>query len=315
MKKNFSELTSLVIGDLMLDIYVHDNEGRESPEKNIPLIFEKNLNYYPGGAGNVIKNIKTMKGNVIPVGVIGKDMAGKKLKDIFRNDQIDISNIIESSDVNTTTKKRIYINGNQYLRIDNDSNFSNKDIQSKIYSNVEKNISSSDIVILSDYEKCVLTEDLCIKIINLAKEKNVKVIIDPKKNNIHCYSGAYAITPNFKEAMKISHLSNLQEMILYFQKVIVENEIKYVLLKNGDMGMTLIKKNSFKHFEAEKVEKPDVAGAGDTVISTFSLLLAAGNDIDNCVKYSNIAASLVVSKNETASIEIDEVFYQRSSNE
>ena len=299
----------------MLDIYVHDNEGRISPEKNVPLIFEKNLNYYLGGAGNVVKNIKAMNGNVIPVSVIGKDRAGKILKDILLNSQIDISNIIESSVVNTTTKKRIYVNGNQYLRIDKDSDFSSKNIQTKIYSNVEKNISRSDIVILSDYEKCVLTEDLCIKIINLAKEKNVKVIIDPKKNNIHCYSGAYAITPNFKEASKISGSSNFQEIIHYFQKVIFENDIKYVLLKNGDKGITLIEKSSFKHFKAIKVNKPDVAGAGDTVISTFALLLAAGNDIDNCVKYSNIAAGIVVSKKETASLEIDEIFKQGDINE
>ena len=315
MNKDFSQVTALVVGDLMLDIYIYDNKNKKSPEADIPLVLEEDSNYYAGGSGNVVMNIKSMGGNPIPIGVIGKDCSAYRLKKIFEDSGIDTSNIIKSKESHTTTKKRIFINGEQYLRLDNDQKTINKKISNALYQLVKIYISRCNILILSDYEKGVLTADMCKKIIQLARKQKIPVIIDPKKEKIDCYAGAYVVTPNFKEAKKMSGLYNKKDIIEFFKKHIEKNDITYVLLKNGSEGMTLISKDYSKDFTALKVDSPDVTGAGDTVVSTLSLLISAGNEIEDCVKYSNIAAGLVVSKNETASIEIDEVFCERSINE
>jgi len=308
VKKNFSEITALVVGDLMLDAYVYDKKNRKSPEADVPIVLEENIKYFAGGSGNVVNNIKALGANVIPVGVLGDDPQAEKLIKIFHSSEIKTDNIIQSKNLDTTIKKRIFIKNEQFVRVDRDMENINSEIHKKIFINVQKNIEFCDIVILSDYEKGSLPEDLCKSIIDLALERKIPVIVDPKKTKIHCYSNSYAITPNLNEAIKLSGSKDTNRIIAFFQRTINKNNIKYILFKNGKEGITLITKNYIKKFEALNVKNPDVAGAGDTVISTFSLLVAAEYNIEDCVKLANIAAGKAVGKKHTSIVEVDEIF-------
>tara|TARA_A100001015_G_scaffold317559_1_gene434871 strand:- start:294 stop:1226 length:933 start_codon:yes stop_codon:yes gene_type:complete len=308
VKKNFSKITALVVGDLMLDAYVYDRKNRKSPEADVPIVLEENIKYFAGGAGNVIMNIKALGAKVIPIGVLGDDLHAERLITIFHNSEIKTDNIIQSKNLNTTIKKRIFIKNEQFVRLDKDIENIDDEIHKKIFINVQKNIEFCDIVILSDYEKGSLPEDLCKSIIELAIERKIPVIVDPKKNKIQCYNHSYAITPNLNEAIKLSGSKDINRIIAFFQRTINKNNIKYILFKNGREGITLITKNYIKKFEALNVKNPDVAGAGDTVISTFSLLVAAEYNIEDCVKLANIAAGKAVGKKHTSIVEIDEIF-------
>ena len=247
MKKNFSKITVLVVGDLMLDAYVYDKKNRKSPEADVPIVLEENIKYFAGGSGNVIMNIKALGANVIPIGVLGDDLQAERLITIFHNSEIKTDNIIQSKNLNTTTKKRIFIKNEQFVRLDKDIDNIDGEIHKKIFINVQKNIEFCDILILSDYEKGSLPEDLCKSIIELAIERNIPVIVDPKKTKIQCYSNSYAITPNLNEAIKLSGSKNIDRIITFFQRTIKKNNIKYILFKNGKEGITLITKNYLKN--------------------------------------------------------------------
>ena len=274
----------------------------------MPIVLEENIKYFAGGSGNVIMNIKALGANVIPVGVLGDDSQAERLIKIFHNSEIKTDNIIQSKNFNTTIKKRIFIKNEQFLRLDKDIKNIDGQIHKKIFINVQKNIEFCDIVILSDYEKGALPEDLCKSIIELAIERKIPVVVDPKKNKIQCYNNSYAITPNLNEAIKLCGSKDINRIIAFFQRTIKKNNIKNILFKNGKEGITLIAKNYIKKFEALNVKNPDVAGAGDTVISTFSLLVAAGYNIEDCVKLANIAAGKAVGKKHTSIVKIDEIF-------
>jgi D-glycero-beta-D-manno-heptose-7-phosphate kinase len=308
MNLNFSNQVGIVIGDFMLDEYLYTKFIKDSPECNAPVVGINQSNHFAGGAGNVVMNLNALGVKVIPVGCVGDDEKGKKLLDIFRSNDINTNYIQCSSNVSTTHKKRLYVDNIQKVRIDSDSNYSNlKNIHSSILKNLSKLIQSCNFLILSDYNKSLITKDFSHRVISVCNELDIPVIVDPKKESLEYYQGASTITPNEKEAKLLYNSESMEHLIPFFQKEIVRLNIESVLFKVGKDGMIVITKDYIKKIKGIDVRNPDVTGAGDTVISIFSIMLSLNNSLIDCATVANIGASLVVAKEETATVSYSEL--------
>ena len=308
MNLDFSKLKVLVIGDVMLDIYLYGTSDRESPEAPIPVLVPKNEKFFLGGAGNVAMNTKALGARVFPIGIIGVDYYSQKFTDLFNKNNIETDGLIRSKKSSITTKKRIFINNKQILRIDNDSKILKKDFDNLLLKKINRYVKNCNVIILSDYDKGVISKKIAHHCIKLGQELKIPVIIDPKKNSLKYYNGATVITPNLNEAKLLSGLNKISDIISYLKNQMIKFNINYIVLKIGKKGMILIEKDNHKKFDAIKVKNPDVTGAGDTVISILSLMFALKNNINDCIKYSNIAAGKVVAKNETSYVLKNEIF-------
>ena len=296
MNLDFSEIKVLLIGDFMIDHYIIGTSTRMSPEAPVPVVIPEKEYSIPGGAGNVAMNLKLMGSNVTCIGCVGNDVWGKKLLSILKNEGIKTEGVELIDNHPTTLKQRIYSDGKQVARLDKE-----KIINWKPNSQIKQNY---DIVILSDYNKGVLN-NLWFDISNLDN-----VVVDPKKDSFNHYRGANIITPNLNELKKASNIdiNDDKSIVDACNKLIKENNFKYIVAKKGDQGMTIVGVNNFvKHIEAHTVENPDVTGAGDTVISAFSLSYAQTKDIEFSAKIANTAAAIVVGKPTTATVTIDEI--------
>ena len=296
MNFDFSDIKVLLIGDFMIDNYIIGSSNRMSPEAPVPVVIPEKEYSTPGGAGNVAINLKLMGANVECVGFAGNDIWGKKLISMLNNKDIKTQGIELIDGHSTTVKQRIYSNGKQVIRID-----SEKIRNWKPSHEVQKNY---DIIVLSDYNKGVLNH-LWFDLKNYDN-----VIVDPKKDFFSHYKGASIITPNLNELKKASNndITDDKSIIDACNQLINENNFDYIIAKKGNKGMTIVGKNNFvEHIQAHTIKDPDVTGAGDTVISAFSLVYAKTHDIKLSAKIANAAAAIVVGKPGTANVTIDEI--------
>ncbi len=295
MKLNFSDIKVLLIGDLMIDHYVMGSSSRISPEAPVPVIIPQIEYSIPGGAGNVAMNLSSLGAQVTCLGYVGDDIWGEKLISLLKENKINTKNIEIIKNHPTTLKQRIYSNKKQVARIDVEhiidwtSDF-------KLYQNY-------DLIILSDYNKGVLN-NLWLDISLL---KNV--IVDPKKSSFSNYKGATIITPNLTELQKASQqkLKNDDSIVKACKKLIKANDFEYIIAKKGVGGITVVGNDNFEtHIKAHKITKPDVTGAGDTVISALSLCYFQTKDIKFSTIFANAAAAVVVGKTGTATVTVNE---------
>ncbi len=296
MNFDFSDIKVLLIGDFMIDHYIIGSSNRMSPEAPVPVVIPEKEYSTPGGAGNVAINLKLMGANVECLGYAGNDIWGKKLISMLNNKNIKTQGIELIDGHSTTVKQRIYSNGKQVIRIDTEKIRSWQPSRE-----IKKNY---DIIILSDYNKGVLNH-LWFDLKNFDN-----VIVDPKKASFSHYRGASIITPNLNELKKASNsdITDDKSIIDACNQLINENNFNFIIAKKGSKGMTIVGKNNFaEHIEAHDIKNPDVTGAGDTVISAFSLVYAQTHDIKLAAKIANAAAAIVVGKSGTANVTIDEI--------
>jgi rfaE bifunctional protein kinase chain/domain len=294
MNLDFSNIKVLLIGDLMIDHYIMGTSSRMSPEAPVPVVVKKEEYSIPGGAGNVAMNLSSMGANVTCIGVIGNDNWGKKLLSILKNHNINTDYINRVDNHTTTLKQRIYSNGKQVARIDQEKYFEWNPPESFKYIDY-------DVIVLSDYNKGV---------INNVNINGDLIIADPKKDNFSVYKNAHIITPNLNELQKASivKIKDDQSIVDACNDLIQKNNFDYVVAKKGNKGMTVVGKNNFvKNIPAEFVENPDVTGAGDTVISVLSIAYAQTQDIEISAKIANAAAAIVVGKPGTAIVTVNEL--------
>ncbi len=297
MKLDFSNLKVLVIGDLMIDNYIIGTSNRMSPEAPVPVVLPNDKYSIAGGAANVAMNLSSLGAQVSCAGAIGDDIWGEKLKKILNEKMIDTKYIDTVPNFTTTLKQRIFSNKKQILRIDKEVLLNTK------CSFMNEKFDNYDIVILSDYNKGVLTKPW------FKKPENSKVFLDPKKlftNFEHCD----IITPNLNELKQLSgnDINSENDIIFSSKQIINKYPLKYIIAKRGDKGITIVGKDNFvKHIQARNVKNPDVTGAGDTVISSLSLAYTISDDIVKSTEFAIDAASLAVSKSGTATVTIDEI--------
>lgn len=297
MNYDFSKLKVLVIGDFMIDEYIFGSSKRMSPEAPVPVLIPEKTQVLPGGAGNVVLNLHALGANVSCLGYVGNDYAGNKLKQLLNEKKINTEQLF-LTDYKTTIKKRFISNDKQVLRVDSE------EIVNDWIPNISYDFSNYDLIILSDYNKGVLNNDWFTRI----NFKNI--FVDPKKDNFSFYSNCSIITPNLKELEQASKktINNDKELVDACMKILDHSNFKYIIAKKSERGMSIVGSDGLiKHIDAHTVLNADVTGAGDTVISTFSLVYSLSNDVIEAAKMANIAASMVVNKTGTATVTIEEI--------
>ena len=291
-----TEKKILIIGDIMLDINTYGTCSRISPEAPVQVVRKTQEIITLGGAGNNLVNIHHLNISTDFISVIGNDSNGKVLLQEIKKIP-STSPVIFYENRKTTTKNRILANKHQVLRIDEEDthNISNA-TENKIIQKIKKNISTYSVILISDYNKGVCTKKLISKIISIANQNNVKVICDPKKDDISIFTGCYFITPNKNELEKITKnpiktQEDLKNALLMMKKFV---EIPLVTLSEEGIAYTIDDNLHISHAIAKDVV--DVTGAGDTVISTLAYCIHHNISIPQAVELANKAASIVVSK-------------------
>ena len=317
MPQNISEkILSLLnckifcLGDLMLDNYVIGNTNRISPEGPIPILDIKKEVKMLGGVGNVVRNLSTFATQTSLVTLVGNDEIGKEVEKKLNKINIK-KNVIKDKNRPTITKTRFIANNQQILRVDKEKVQNiDKILERKIYDFSKKHIKKSSAVIVSDYNKGLITSELLIKIIKFSKINKKPVIIDPKGNNFEKYKGATIITPNIKELESVlkKKLNNENEIVNAAKHLISKYNFEYLLVTLGKKGMILVsKKEGIIRLSAEAKEVFDVSGAGDTVVSFIAAGLAKSLKINDVIKIANIAAGIVVNKTGTSVAHLSEM--------
>ncbi len=301
MNFDFSSVKILLIGDFMIDRYIIGKSTRMSPEAPVPVVIPQNEYTVPGGAGNVAMNLCALGAQVTCVGYMGNDKDGIDLMRHLQKENIDCNNLESISSIRTTSKTRFICNDTHIMRLDVEEKLENlwkpKSIESLEYGEY-------DIILLSDYNKGVLNNQWFNEI------NHKRIFVDPKKNDFSFYSNANIITPNFNELQRASQIKIKDDKSIEKAcKIIIKNSnIKYVIAKKGNKGMTIVGRNNFvKNIDPYKVKNPDVTGAGDTVIAALSTVYAKTNDIEISAQVANAAASIVVSKVGTSIVSIDDL--------
>jgi D-beta-D-heptose 7-phosphate kinase/D-beta-D-heptose 1-phosphate adenosyltransferase len=289
----------LVVGDLMLDHYVWGNVSRISPEAPVPVVSVTRENMLLGAATNVVNNIHSLGGNVSLCGVIGRDDAGRQLIQMLGTEGIGTDGLIVEEGRPTTIKTRVIAHSQQVVRFDRETkNGIRPETHDRIFEFVKRKVNEGlDALVLSDYSKGVITKELVKDIVTLARKKDVIVSVDPKVNHFGMYSGVTILTPNTKEASIGSKIDIEDDKSLMKAGTLLLKQLKCgaVLITRGENGMSLFERSGrITHIPTEAQEVFDVTGAGDTVISTLTLAMAAGANLVDAARISNYAAGIVV---------------------
>src|SRR5882757_23564 len=300
--------TVLCVGDLMLDEFVYGEVSRISPEAPAPVIAVKRSETNVGGAGNVARNIASLGGRCIFAGLVGDDDSGAKLKaELARENRIEAVLVCDPS--RPTTRKVRFVSehfSTHMLRADwEQAQPAAADIEQKLIDAILPLIARADIVLLSDYAKGVLTARVSRNVIDAAKQRGKRVIVDPKSANLAIYRGATLLTPNrreFAEATR-SRADTEQSIADAAQDAMYLADCEAMLVTQSEHGMTLVVRGGPAiHVPALLVKVRDVSGAGDTVAAVLALTLAANADWETALRMANAAAAVAVGKKGTATV-------------
>jgi D-beta-D-heptose 7-phosphate kinase/D-beta-D-heptose 1-phosphate adenosyltransferase len=308
----------LLVGDFMLDVYTYGDAERISPEAPVPVlkVDVTKTDYRCGGAGLVAANLCALGGVPMCVGVMGSDVNGKKLKELLTARGADISGIITAPDRPTTTKQRLiglaqHRHQQQLFRMDYESAEPLAEKQcAKLLDKFENKLKQADVVCLQDYNKGVIADSFCKKAIHLATKAHKKVMIDPSPTSDYSkYAGATLITPNRQETrlevgFEVKTVDNAAHAARQLMQKLKLEAVVITLDKEG----AYLKSPVFEgHIPTRPRNVYDVTGAGDTVLATLALMLAAGCDYKTAVQLSNITGGIKVEKFGGATVTVDEV--------
>jgi D-beta-D-heptose 7-phosphate kinase/D-beta-D-heptose 1-phosphate adenosyltransferase len=302
----FPDRRIIVLGDMMLDEFIWGEVRRISPEAPVPVVEVKRESCHLGGAGNVVSNLIALGAKATPVGIIGDDEAGRMLRDIFKEIFADVSGLLSESSRPTTRKTRIVAHSQQMVRADREDRAPiTVEIEDHIIVAFDAALNHADAVIISDYDKGLLTPRVLNAAIEAARLKNKIVCLDPKIRNFQCYRRIDVITPNEVEAELATNIEIIDDASLTAAANRIREmlDCKSVLITRGEHGMSLLDvKGAMTHIPTMAREVYDVTGAGDTVIATLTLALASGAELEEAAVIANHAAGIVVGKVGTATV-------------
>jgi D-beta-D-heptose 7-phosphate kinase/D-beta-D-heptose 1-phosphate adenosyltransferase len=299
----FSGTRVLVLGDVMLDRFIYGSVERISPEAPIPVVAIERAADMPGGAANVVRNLAGMGAQATLIGVVGMDSWADSLGATLRVLPSVQARLIGDRARPTTVKTRYVADGQQVLRADQESREAPcQDVQMRVLAEYRSALPASDIVILSDYGKGVLSESIVSTAIADARAADKVVIVDPKSKTFDKYRGATVLTPNRHELQTACgfECSTENAVVLGARQSLRDGVCDIMVVTRGKDGMSVIQSGSVAHLRTAAREVYDVSGAGDTVVAAMSLALAAGADIVDACTVANLAAGIVVGKLGTA---------------
>jgi D-beta-D-heptose 7-phosphate kinase/D-beta-D-heptose 1-phosphate adenosyltransferase len=307
----FPRTRVLVIGDIIMDEYIWGDVSRISPEAPVPVVDVKRETKMLGGAGNVVNNICSLGGEAILCGVVGDDSRGRQVVKMVKSLGASTEGVLQEPERPTTIKTRIVAQHQQVVRFDRESR---KDLRpesiGKLLGFVKKVRKDIHAIVVSDYAKGVISPQLMKGLRDLVADSGIVLGVDPKKNNFGLYKGIDVITPNHHEASAFSGIEIADDETLERagKQILRQLRCRSVLITQGKDGMTLFEnKREPIHIPTVARKVFDVTGAGDTVISTFCLGLAAGMDLKSAAVISNVAAGIVVGEVGTSTVKADEL--------
>lgn len=326
----------MIIGDIILDEYIWGDVHRISPEAPVPIIEINGEKLGCGGAANVAQNIVSLGGKAELVGVVGKDRDGEQLFQMLNTIGIGTSDICVDVLRHTSKKTRVIVQsdttestqntfntshdlvphqGQHLIRIDRETKQEITGLgRTAIINSVRAQLDNTDAIIFADYDKGVFSQILINELVSLAKVRGVPIVVDPKHDNFWHYKGVTALTPNHKEAGEAvqEEINNVSDLKTVAENILDRLSLSTLLITREEKGMSLFQRDSngdmqVEHIPPHSTDVVDVTGAGDTVISVFTLALVAGADNNNAAILSSIAGGIVVGKMGCANVTQDEL--------
>ncbi|MFH0908086.1 MAG: PfkB family carbohydrate kinase [bacterium] len=316
--EKFPDQRILVVGDLMLDRYIYGHVSRISPEAPVPVVHVSHEKSVPGGASNVASNIRSLGGQAAVAGLMGMDSAAGELMGLLARDGVAVGGVLEVPDVHTTVKTRVIAERQQVVRIDWESRINYTDKMIDVFCvRLAKEVDQSSGVILEDYGKGVIEQRVVDTVLRTAKQRGIPVGIDPKDNHELRLEGITIATPNRKEAFVAARAEETepgsnpledQPLLDVGSRLLEKWKPDLLCITLGPHGMLLLHRDKPpKQVPTRAREVFDVSGAGDTVIATCLLSLAAGATHEEAAELGNYAAGIVVAKLGTATCTQDEL--------
>jgi D-beta-D-heptose 7-phosphate kinase/D-beta-D-heptose 1-phosphate adenosyltransferase len=302
----FPRVTVLVAGDLMLDQFIWGRVQRISPEAPVPVVHVTAESFRLGGAANVVHNIRSLGGRVLACGTLGQDAAGRRVVAELRRIGADTAGVVLGGEQATTCKTRIIAHQQQVVRLDREADgVADSRAAARARGFLLANLWKADVVVLSDYGKGLITPALLAALAALRARRRFTLVIDPKRTNFAHYRGASLVTPNRDEASDAAGVEIEDEASLASAgRALLERwSAEAVLITRGEQGMSLFEGGRPpRHFPTAARRVFDVTGAGDTVLGTCALALAAGASLETAAVLANHAAGIVVGEVGTATV-------------
>lgn len=303
----------LVIGDIMADRYVWGSASRISPEAPVPVVSVKNETITLGGAANVAQNLYKLNAKVSMCGVIGNDPVASTVLDQLKKEKIETSGVVTDKYRPTTLKTRIMAGTHQLLRVDRETTAEIPEIiETRLLNKLKAQLRHTDLVMLSDYNKGLLTYSFTQKLLQLCHEAGKKVMVDPKGLHYEKYAGAWLIKPNKRELAEATVTEKIEtndQLVKAARKLITKTRSQYLVVTRSEEGLSLISRKSHLDFPVKAREVFDVTGAGDTVFASLGYFVACGLELTTACELANYAAAIAVSKVGSVAVTINEILY------
>ena len=303
--------TVLVIGDVMLDHFVIGSVDRISPEAPVPVVRFAREEYRLGGAANVAANVHALGGRVELIGLLGDDPEGARLREELDRAGVGTSGLVVDSARCTTRKTRVVTTRNQQVaRVDYEGDSeATEEVAGALVGQVARLAGSARAILVSDYLKGVVSADVAAAAIAEGRRHRIAVTVDPKVPHTSYYAGATLVTPNHHEAEALTHMRirDDRDVAACAARVREVTRCENVLITRGEHGMWLHTLAGDTALPAEAREVADVTGAGDTVIATLTLALAAGASLEDAAKLANRAAGIVVGRFGPSTVTLEEL--------
>ena len=304
-RPDLSSARVLVVGDVMLDRYWFGDVSRISPEAPVPVVRIGRFEERPGGAANVARNAAALGAPVELLAVVGEDEAGASLARLLGQERVS-TRLTRDATLHTTVKLRVIGRQQQLLRIDFEDVPGQAALEAKL-NDFEASLRDASVVVLSDYAKGALTH--VDRMIGTARAAGKAVLVDPKGDDYEKYRHATLLTPNRGEFREVvGTWKSEADFVARAQRLRERLDVTALLVTRSEEGMTLIREEDVLHVPTVAQEVFDVSGAGDTVIATLGVMLAAGQSLPDAVRWANRAAGIVVGKLGTAVVHPEELF-------
>ncbi len=318
-KKEFEEAEEkaiMIIGDVMLDSYIWGSVDRVSPEAPVPVVNVSSTEDRLGGAANVVKNIASLGMKPILCSVVGDDEAGRKFFDILAKREIPSQYCVVDHERKTTVKTRVICGKQQMLRVDSEqTNELDENIQQELKNNIVKAITEQKVsaIILQDYDKGIFCKQFIEFVAELAAQKNIPVLVDPKKRNFNNFKNISLFKPNFKEFTegigKTCAKDDYIGLYTLARDFMLKNNIATMMITLSEHGIFVANKDRYIHIPTQVRHVADVSGAGDTVISTAAVCYVLGFPMEEVARISNIAGGLVCEQPGVVTVEKNQLIH------
>lgn len=312
--KHFDRSCVLVIGDLMTDQYLYGTVTRISPEAPVPVVNLEREVFELGGAANAVNNIINLGGVVDAVGVIGKEDAGKILLNLLRERNVNTDGIILSEDRPTTVKTRVIGNGNHIVRLDKETRKNiGTETSEQIIEHIRSRIEKYDAILISDYDKGLITPYLLRKLIPLSNSHGIPIIVNARIENLTHYNKVSVIISDCIKASQVIGIKPINETSIrnIGQWMLTHLDCRGVIITKGKKGISVFdKEGNVKHLSSIPKDVSDITGVEDTITGVMTLAMANGSNVIDAAIIANAAATIVLGKSGTYTPSKEELLRQ-----